>query len=245
MTPSPPNKPKIIHTDDGSHTIYLPELNETYHSKFGAVNEAQHVFIENGLAKLEKLEIRASVLRQAQQPKISKQESTIEILEIGFGTGLNALLTLLYSIDKELTIKYFTIEKNPLLKETTATLNYPKIIEGAENYFDLLHSSEWEKSNKISDNFILKKMKANVLNKDLKLPENIDIIYFDAFAPSKQPEMWNENLFKKLFTCLKNDGKLVTYSSAGIVKQALRNAGFTVKRLQGPPGKHHMLFCSK
>ncbi len=233
MTPSPPNKPKIIHTDDGSHTIYLPELNETYHSKFGAVNEAQHVFIENGLAKLEKLEIRAST------------GSATNILEIGFGTGLNALLTLLYSIDKELTIKYLTIEKNPLLKETTATLNYPKIIEGAENYFDLLHSSEWEKSNKISDNFILKKMKATVLNKDLKLPENIDIIYFDAFAPSKQPEMWNENLFKKLFTCLKNDGKLVTYSSAGIVKQALRNAGFTVKRLQGPPGKHHMLFCSK
>jgi tRNA U34 5-methylaminomethyl-2-thiouridine-forming methyltransferase MnmC len=233
MTPSPPNKPKIIHTDDGSHTIYLPELNETYHSKFGAVNEAQHVFIENGLAKLEKLEIRAST------------GSATNILEIGFGTGLNALLTLLYSIDKELTTKYLTIEKNPLLKETTATLNYPKIIEGAENYFDLLHSSEWEKSNKISDNFILKKIKANVLNKDLKLPENIDIIYFDAFAPSKQPEMWNENLFKKLFTCLKNDGKLVTYSSAGIVKQALRNAGFTVKRLQGPPGKHHMLFCSK
>lgn len=232
MTSPLSDKPRIILTDDGSNTIYLPELDETYHSKFGAVNEAQHVFIENGLARLQQLEIGAST------------SSVTNILEIGFGTGLNTLLTLLYSNNKNLNINYISIEKHPLSTEITNSLNYSQIIEDGNNNFNLIHKLEWEKSHQVSANFILKKINADILDESLVLHQNIDLIYFDAFAPSKQPEMWNEALFKRLFACLKNEGKLVTYASAGVAKQALRNAGFIVKRLQGPPGKHHMLFCN-
>ncbi len=216
---------KIIQTDDGSSTIYLPDLDETYHSKFGAINEAQHVFIDNGLAKIQKLEIN--------------------VLEIGFGTGLNALLTLLYSERSGLNINYRTIEKHPLTRELVSSLNYSKTVEGAGKYYNKIHEVEWERSHQLSEHFRLKKVAADILDDNLHLPQDIDLIYFDAFAPSKQAELWNAKLFKRLYDCLSKDGKLVTYSAAGVVKQALRNAGFAVKRLQGPPGKHHMLFCSK
>lgn len=216
---------KVIVTEDGSSTIYLPELDETYHSKFGAVNEAKHVFIENGLAKLNK--------------------SDVCVLEIGFGTGLNAILTLLYSNDNDLKINYLSVEKYPLLKKDIEALNYPETIEGADKYFLKMHEVEWEKSFNLSDYFTLKKVNADILDENTIFPYNIDLIYFDAFAPSKQKEMWDENLFKRLYGHLNKNGILVTYSAAGVVKQALRNAGFVVKRLPGPPGKHHMLFCRK
>ncbi len=216
---------KVIQTEDGSSTIYLPDLDETYHSKFGAINEAQHVFIDNGLAKLKELEI--------------------SVLEVGFGTGLNSLLTLLYSENNRLNINYITIEKYPLPQDIVSSLNYSKTVVGAEKYFDKIHEVEWDRSHQLSEYFTLKKVVADILDDNLSLQQNIDLIYFDAFAPSKQAELWNEKLFKKLHDCLNEDGKLVTYSSAGVVKQALRSAGFTVKRLQGPPGKHHMLFCIK
>jgi tRNA U34 5-methylaminomethyl-2-thiouridine-forming methyltransferase MnmC len=224
---------QIIETNDGSSTIYLPDLDETYHSKFGAVNEAQHVFIDNGLAKLKKLEIVASA------------SSATKILEIGFGTGLNALLTLLYSERNNLNINYITVEKHPLSKEIISSLNYSKTVTGAEKYFDKIHEVEWERSHQLSEYFMLKKVAADILDDNLSFPQDIDLIYFDAFAPSKQAELWSEGLFKRLYNCLNEEGRLITYSAAGIVKQALRNAEFTVKRLQGPPGKHHMLFCSK
>jgi len=225
MTINKDIKPQVIITDDGSSTIYLPELDETYHSKFGAVNEAMHVFIENGLAKSAKKEIN--------------------VLEIGFGTGLNAILTLLYANNNQMKVNYTTLEKYPLNKETIALLNYKEEINGADKFFTKIHELEWEKSHQITLYFNLKKIKIDALNNSFLFPKNIDLIYFDAFAPSKQAELWNESLFKKLHDSLRNDGKLVTYSAAGMVKQALRSAGFKVKRLPGPPGKHHMIFSSK
>ncbi|NJO90480.1 MAG: tRNA (5-methylaminomethyl-2-thiouridine)(34)-methyltransferase MnmD [Chloroflexia bacterium] len=216
---------KIIQTNDGSNTIYLPDLDETYHSKFGAINEAQHIFIDNGLAKLNRLEIN--------------------VLEVGFGTGLNALLTLLYSERNRLNVNYITIEKYPLPAEIVSALNYSETVAGEDKFFVKIHELEWERTHQLSKHFTFKKVAADILDDNLSLPQNIDLIYFDAFAPSKQAEIWGEKIFKKLYDCLSEEGKLVTYSSAGIVKQALRNTGFLVKRLQGPPGKHHMLFCSK
>ena len=218
-------KASIILTDDGSSTIYLPELDETYHSKFGAVGEAQHVFIENGIAKVPK--------------------NAIHVLEIGFGTGLNALLTLLYAQKNELNIHYTALEKFPLKKEVINALNYSQKVKGAIEVFPKIHQAEWGSSDEIEKGFVLKKIHDDVLNESCLFPEATDLIFFDAFAPSNQVALWDEGLFKRLNTCLNEKGCLVTYSSAGMVKRALRNAGFKVKRLPGPPGKHHMLFCSK
>ena len=219
------DKVKVIITDDGSNTIYLPELDETYHSKFGAINEARHVFIENGMANFSK--------------------SELSILEIGFGTGLNALLTLIYASENKLNVNYTTFEKYPLDKEVVAALNFDKLLEDKNNYLVKIHDLEWEKSHQITGFFNLEKKEADVLDKNLLFPGKFDLIYFDAFAPSKQAEMWDESLFSKLYALLRTGGKLVTYSAAGIVKRALRNAGFFVKRLPGPLGKHHMLMSTK
>lgn len=216
---------KVIITDDGSSTVYLPKLDETYHSTYGAINEARHVFIENGLAKFSKLELR--------------------ILEIGFGTGLNTLLTLIYALENKLRINYTTIEKFPLEDNVITLLNYSDKIEGSGGFFTKIHEVGWERSHQISDCFVLEKKKKDVLDEDLQFPENIDLVYFDAFAPSKQADLWNEPLFKKLYSSLRTNGKLLTYSSAGVVKRALRNSGFEVKRLPGPRGKHHMLLSTK
>ncbi len=152
---------------------------------------------------------------------------------------------MLFALDNKLKVAYTTIEKFPLKDSIVSSLNYVDKIEGSGSYFTKIHKSEWERTLQITPNFTLKKIKADVLIPDFEFPKNIDLIYFDAFAPSKQAELWNESLFKRLYCCLANDGKLATYSAAGIVKQALRSAGFKVKRLKGPPGKHHMLFCNK
>ncbi len=213
---------EVINTDDGSNTIYLPELNETYHSKYGAVNEAEYVYINNGLKKIEK--------------------TNINVCEIGFGTGLNTLKTLIYAIDNNLTINYIAYEKFPLPTDIVDRLNYGSICN-YQDYFSKIHNVSWENTHSITENFTLLKKKADVLDTAINFPDNIDIIYFDAFAPSKQAEMWNTDLFRKLYLSLSDKGILVSYASAGVVKQALRQAGFTIKRLPGYKGKFHMLLA--
>jgi len=218
-------KTQLITTQDGSNTLYLPELDETYHSKYGAINESEHVFINNGLAHL--------------------SSDKINVFEVGFGTGLNALLTAIYAQQNQIKINYTTIEKFPLSEEITSSLNYYQHIDNSADIFNKIHQTAWNTWNEIVPDFQLKKIQDDILNPDFEFPSDIDIIYFDAFAPSKQAELWNAELFKKLHHCLTTNGRLVTYSSAGIVKQALRNSGFLVKRLPGPAGKHHMLNAIK
>ncbi len=217
--------PQIVKTADGSDTIYLPELDETYHSIFGAVQEANHIFIENGLKFIKK--------------------NSITVLEIGFGTGLNALLTAKYAIENDLKIEFITIEKFPLANELLVQLSYANHSNPDEMLFRKIHDAEWEKPTIINSYFSVQKIKGDILNPDFEINKEIDIIFFDAFAPSKQGEIWDEKVFKLLYQYLNMDGILVTYSSAGIVKRALRTSGFNVKRLIGPPGKHHILLASK
>ncbi len=240
-------------TADGSPTLFVPELNETYHSTYGAVSEAMHVYIESGLCSF---------------PEVLKEEYNIDnppslrILEVGFGTGLNALLTLMTSGALGWDIYYEAIEKFPLTKKEAAGLSYlSRDIE-----LQHLHSAKWEKAVKmkftyidkwwipgnwllpveVEPHFTLRKRHVDLLEyKPKKKFQTFDIIYFDAFAPTIQPELWTEEVFRKMYEILVPGGVLLTYSAAGSVKTALRAAGFKVERLPGAAGKHHMLRATK
>lgn len=208
-------------TSDGSHTIYLPELDETYHSIHGAIQEAQHVFIKAGLKFVEGNELK--------------------ILEIGFGTGLNALLTLLEVTNTEKKIEYTSLEAFPLSIEDVEQLNYVselKLSDTERAYFNNLHNCAWEKLEAISPSFYLKKIEVKLW--DYNSDEKFDLIYFDAFGPRVQPEMWGVDVFEKMFKCLNTNGVLVTYCAKGVVKRRLKEVGFKVESLPGPPGKREM-----
>jgi len=212
---------KKIITADNSPTLYVPELDEHYHSVNGALQESMHIFINAGLKHL--------------------QKEKITILEVGFGTGLNTVLTFSENVKLKKKIHYETIEKYPLSTDIIEDLLNNNFAE--PELTKQIHDALWEEEIMISDNFCLKKIKT-----DLKtyLPEHtFDLIYFDAFAPEKQPDLWTEDIFTKLYKATNKNGILVTYSAKGTVKQALRAAGFTVKRLQGPKGKRHMVQAIK
>jgi len=212
---------KLIATTDGSHTVLSTETNETYHSENGAINESVHVYIQNGLSQITKNEIN--------------------ILEIGFGTGLNALLTYQYALEHTKQINYFSIEKFPLEQEVIGQLNYPEQLNIEKESFLKLHQCKWDNWEQINNNFKLFKRQADLTKFDFSKLNNIDLVYYDAFSPSKQPELWTEEIFRQLYQIMSTDGFLTTYSSAGIVKRALRAAGFKVKRKPGPKGKFHIL----
>lgn len=217
-------KREIKITEDGSHTIYIPELNEHYHSTHGAIQEAIHVYISAGLNFSEKNPIR--------------------ILEIGFGTGLNAYLTLVEAENNKRSIVYHSLERYPVDEEHLTVLNYPEQIDfGNKELFRKLHQVDWNKTSEISANFELKKINGDLKTIDFK--DKYDLIYFDAFAPDIQPDLWTEEIFKKLYGCTNSNAILVTYCSKGIVKRALRASGFEIKRLAGPPGKHHILRATR
>lgn len=220
---------KIITTADGSKTIHLPDWDEQYHSKHGAVQEALHVFIESGLHHYHN--------------NNSSQE--ISILEIGFGTGLNAYLTLIESEKLDLRINYVGIEAHPVSEQEIKLLNYPKIIQDkSQDYlFDTLHTVNWESKHQITKRFVISKRKQ--FFEDIDDLKKYDLIYFDAFGARVQPELWTEIIFKKMFVALKPNGILVTYSAKGSVRRALQSVGFAVERLPGPPGKREMLRATK
>jgi len=217
---------EICLTNDGSNTLFVTELNEHYHSSFGSVQESMHVFIEAGLNYL------------------SNQKTAINILEIGFGTGLNALLTALHSTGK--IIFYHGIEAYPVDQEIVSQLNYPEFIKykNATPLFGGIHQVSWGKELSITEKFTLHKDHKKIEEVQL-VNKKYDLVYFDAFAPEVQPELWTEAIFAKLYCAMKPEGILVTYSSKGLVKQNMRAAGFVVKRLPGPPGKRHMLRALK
>ena len=216
---------KIKKTEDGSHTVFVPELNEHYHSSFGAIRESMHVFVKAGL----------SCFNDAEE---------INILEMGFGTGLNALLTALNRRGQ--TISYHGIEAFPLEKDVLVSLNYPELLSDplAGYVYNELHQAKWEEPTPVSEGFTVEKTQS--LFQEIQLPDKYyHLVYFDAFAPDIQPELWAEEIFAKIFHAMKPGGILVTYSAKGLVKQNLRQAGFTVKRLPGPPGKKHMIRAEK
>ncbi|MBD1259228.1 tRNA (5-methylaminomethyl-2-thiouridine)(34)-methyltransferase MnmD [Maribacter polysiphoniae] len=218
---------EIITTADGSRTIQIKDWDEQYHSKHGAIQEAYHVFIKHGLDLFQ-----------------GKKES-VHILEIGFGTGLNALITLLETSKSGLYTAYYGIEAYPVSPEELAQLNYiPELkAHDFQEQFTQMHSSPWEKQVAITDNFSLCKKQCDF--KEIDFENCMDLIYFDAFGARVQPELWTEDVFELMFRALKVNGVLVTYAAKGSVRRAMQAVGFEVERLPGPPGKREMLRAKK
>ncbi len=220
---------RLVVTDDGSHTLYIPELNETYHSTHGAIQESKHIFMEMGL------------LYFLEREKIEEAS----ILEIGFGTGLNALLCVLFAKAENKSIHYESLEAFPLSEEETSKLNYAQILEGENStgIFQQIHASPWNEQSRILPKFELFKHEIKV--QDYSAKEKFDICFFDAFAPSKQPEMWEVDVLKKVWNALKIHGVFVTYCAKGQLKRDLKSIGFEVESLPGPPGKMQMVRATK
>ena len=216
-------KLELITTKDGSHTLFVPELNEHYHSTHGALQEAIHVYINAGLHHCKKKEIH--------------------VLEIGFGTGLNAFLTLLESIKNDKKIVYTSLELYPISVVDAQKLNYAsQICPENEHLFLQLHEAEWEKRTDINPHFSLLKLNRNVTNNDVfDFPAKFDVVYFDAFAPEKQPEMWTKEVFENILSVCNPNAALTTYCAKGVVRRTMQSAGFVVERLKGPAGKREML----
>lgn len=216
-------KREIVVTKDGSSSIYLPDWEESYHSKHGAIQEAKHVFIKNGLELV--------------------RGNRISILEIGFGTGLNCLITALESIKTSCSIDYIGIEAFPVEKSELTKLNYKSELNDNQGLFDMIHQSEWEKPSKISSNFNLTKVRSRF--EEIEYCEMFDLIYFDAFGFRVQPELWNESIFNKMYQSLKPKGLLTTYAARGAITRAMKSSGFDVQKLPGPPGKREMTIARK
>ena len=211
-------KREIIITSDGSTTIHIPEMQEHYHSTNGAIQEAYHVYLKKGLAAVKSEEV--------------------SVLEIGFGTGLNCFITFLESTKK---VNYVGVEAYPVTSAEIASMNYVSELKATNHQavFDKMHTVSWNEAHMITADFQLTKRQQYF--KDITDENTFDVIYFDAFGPDKQPDLWTDIIFKKMYTALKKDGVLVTYSAKGDVKRTLMRVGFEVEKLQGPPGKRHML----
>ena len=202
----------IEHTDDGSATLYVPEMNEHYHSVKGARTESQHIFIDMGLKHV--------------------QTTHPHVLEIGFGTGLNAYLSLLASNETGKKVHYTGLELYPLEWDMIAELNYSD-----DPLFKQIHTAAWDEEVEISPNFTLLKKKTDftAIHKENN-HQRYDVVYFDAFAPEKQPEMWEQQLFDHIYNLMNKGGVLTTYCAKGSIRRMLQAAGFVVERLPGPPG---------
>lgn len=221
-------KREIINTGDGSTTIHLPEWNEQYHSKHGAIQEARHVFIQMGLEYVLKV-----------------KSEKIDLLEIGFGTGLNALVTWQAIKDGNISINYTGVEAYPVALEEVRGLNFASEIKEMEapRIFEAMHQCSWESLNEITPFFTL--IKQQKFFQDIQDENQYDLIYFDAFGARVQPDLWTREIFQKMFTALKAGGVLVTYAAKGSVRRAMLEVGFLVEKLPGPPGKREMLRALK
>ncbi len=204
----------IKQTGDGSNTLYRPDLNEHYHSVHGAVKESLHVFIEMGFNAIEK--------------------EVVDVFEMGFGTGLNAFLV----AQSPKVVRYTTIESQPLQPSEWEQLDYAKTDE-QQNLLERLHYSTWGETGNITDTFTL--LKKALTFEEYQTTKQFDLIFWDAFGPRVQPELWTEDVFRKVFEMTCDGGVLVTYSAKGQVRRNLISAGFSVERLPGPPGKREML----
>lgn len=218
-------KREIIQTLDGSTTIQIKDWDECYHSRFGAIQEAKHVFIKNGLSLFENKEI--------------------SILEIGFGTGLNAFITFLESQKLGQTINYVGVEGYPVSAEEVLSMNYVSELnaESESEIFGKMHNCDWEEEISLREDFVL--TKRNQFFTDIEDIETFDLIYFDAFGYNVQPELWSTAIFQKMYNSLKPNGILVTYAARGVVKRSMIEVGFKVEKLAGPPGKREMFRALK
>lgn len=218
-------KREIIITNDGTTTIRIPEWNENYHSSHGAIQEAKHVFIKNGL-------------------DLFKNQSSISILEIGYGTGLNAFITFLET-HETLNVDYVGIEAYPVSMKEIGQLNYVSQLGAFQFHpiFERMHSDDWEIPQNISNNFTLTKHQQ--FFQEIEDKDRFHLIYFDAFGFPAQPELWSEAIFKKMYDALLPDGVLVTYACRTVIKKAMLSVGFSVEKLPGAPGKREMLRAKK
>ncbi|MDD4141478.1 MAG: tRNA (5-methylaminomethyl-2-thiouridine)(34)-methyltransferase MnmD [Bacteroidales bacterium] len=224
--------PELRITADNSSTLYVPELDETYHSVNGAIQESNHIFINLGLRPC--LEI--------------KEECTV--FEMGFGTGLNALLTLIETEKYAKHVEYISIEKFPLEQDVVTSLNYARLLNVSEDMFLQLHECPWGEHIRISDYFTLSKIYGDLTslsNQNVLFPNenSVDTVYFDAFSPSRQPELWSENVLQLMYNILKPEGTLVTYCAKNSFKKELKQLNFIVETLPGPPGKREITRAHK
>lgn len=219
---------KLVDTDDGSHSIYLPALDEHYHSSYGAVRESRHVFIGNGYDVV-----------------VAGRKSVLRVLEIGFGTGLNALLTWERACCASVTVIYTALEPFPVEEGTALQLNHATYVSttAAREASTAMHRCPWGVNEAIGATFGLVKLK--VCFEDFEAVGEYDLVYHDAFSPIVQPELWTPAVFDKLFRCMSAGAVLVTYCAKGEVRRNLRSAGFSVERLAGPPGKREMTRARK
>jgi len=219
-------KKELLQTNDGSFTIYLPEWNESYHSKHGAIQEAYHVFIQNGL-------------------DFFSDTNEISILEIGFGTGLNAFITLLESKKRNQKIHYTGIEAFPLTSDIYEKLNYTELLNAPEqkDLFIDLHRSQWNQQQEIIPNFSLEKIQMRF--EEITFENKFDLIYFDAFGFRVQPELWSFDIFNRMFRALKTKGVLTTYACRSSITRNLKENGFEIKKIPGPIGKREMTLAFK
>jgi tRNA U34 5-methylaminomethyl-2-thiouridine-forming methyltransferase MnmC len=214
---------KLIITADGSHSIELIGQNEQYHSVHGAIQESQHVFIDYGLKQ------------------IAERKKDISILEIGMGTGLNLLLTYLFSQNKDIRINYLALEPYPVKDEIWKELNYAYQLEQLElqEVFQMIHSSIWSKKLNLSEEFSFIKEQESIL--EFQFENQFDMVYFDAFNPDLEPDLWSEDVFRNIFNSMNKGGLLSTYSTKGVVKRALKSCGFEIIKQPGPIGKREIL----
>ncbi len=216
-------KREIFITNDGSVSVKIPELNENYHSKHGAIQESQHIYINNGLKYINK--------------------KNINIFEIGYGTGLNAILTFLETLKQNIKINYTSIEKYPLTLDEYNKLNYFKLLNIKDTTIINKFKKYWNTDIEISEKFNLKKIEEDFIN--FNFCKKYDLIFFDAFAPNIQPKLWTKNIFNKIHNNLNDNGIIVTYSVNGEVKRILKSLNFKIEQPDGPPGKRNMLRATK
>ena len=215
---------ELFLTEDGSHSIFSAKYKVPYHSRHGAIIETNHVFIEAGL-----------------KPKLTKK--TLKVLDIGFGTGLNAFMTLLESYKNSTHIYYEGIEAFPVEQEVAAKFNYAQLLNAEQESFLQLHTAEWDKEQILTDRFTFKKQLNSF--EEFSSPHFFDVVYFDAFAPAAQPTLWETGLLSKMYFMLNPDGTLVTYCAQGQFKRNLKAVGFSIEPLPGPPGKREMTRARK
>jgi tRNA U34 5-methylaminomethyl-2-thiouridine-forming methyltransferase MnmC len=216
-------------TEDGSSTLYVPALNEHYHSTHGAVQEAMHVYLGAAL-----------------EPALASGKSPVRVLEIGFGTGLNALLTLQRGLTMPVAVAYDTIEKYPLSGEVIASLQAERYLLNPEllGFYEQLHAAAWDEAVPLLPRFLLRKM-TGALQETHLAANYYNVIYFDAFAPEKQPDMWTDEVFAQLYEAASPGCLLTSYCAKGSFRRSLKAAGWLIEKLPGPAGKREMTRASK
>jgi tRNA U34 5-methylaminomethyl-2-thiouridine-forming methyltransferase MnmC len=214
----------IIQSGDGSDSVFSNFFNSSYHSRYGALTESKCIFIDAGLDYFV-------------QKKTLETTQAIKIFEMGFGTGLNALLTYIYSIQRQIKVSFTTIDAFPLPNELIETLNYSELM-GYKDVFESLHHSGWNHEISLNNNFRFTKIHSTL--ESYETNENFDIIYYDAFGPQSQPELWSDDVLCKMYSMLASGGNLTSFCAKGTFKRSLKSAGFIVESIPGPPGKREI-----